>query len=109
MADNPQQQIRELKELVVAYAKQETIDPLKGLGRYVAYGIAGALLMGTGFVFLAIGGLRAAQGWGPFGRGHHFNGNMSWAPYAIVVVGSALVAALTWLARGKRKTTKGKA
>ena len=48
MADNPQQTIRELKDLVVAYAKQETIDPIKGLGRFVGFGVGGAVLLGTG-------------------------------------------------------------
>ena len=47
MADNPQQTVRELKDLVIAYAKQEATDPLKGLTRYVGFGLAGALLMGT--------------------------------------------------------------
>jgi hypothetical protein len=100
VADNPQETIRELKELVVAYAKQETVDPLKGLGRYVAFGIAGALLIGTGVVFLAIGALRALQG----DHGHrHFTGNWSWAPYAIVVVGALVVAGGSWSIGTKRK------
>jgi hypothetical protein len=94
VADNPQQTIRELKELVVAYAKQETVDPLKGLVRYVAYGIAGALLIGVGVTFVAIGALRALQG---DRLGPHFTGNWSWAPYAIVVVGAFVIAALSWV------------
>ena len=101
MAENPQQTIRELRELVVEYAKQETVEPLKGLGRYVAWGIAGALLLGLGFVFLAIGALRALQD----ETYPHFTGNWSWVPYAIVVFGSFLVAGLVWMARGKRKTS----
>lgn len=100
MADNPQQTIRELKELVIAYAKQETIDPLKGLGRYVAFGVAGALLIGIGVMFLEIGALRVLQG---DRDGPHFSGNMSWAPYAIVVVGSFAIAALSWYVGTKRK------
>ena len=40
------------------YPKQETIDDLKGLGRWVAFGILGALLLGVGVMFLAIGALR---------------------------------------------------
>jgi len=91
VADNPQQTIRELKELVIAYAKQETLDPLKGLGRYVAYGVGGALLIGTGVMFLAIGALRALEG---DRRGQHFTGNWSWAPYAIVIVGALALAGL---------------
>src|SRR5207237_176185 len=76
VADNPQQTIRELKELVIAYAKQETIDPLKGLARFLGWGLAGALLWGTGFMFLAVGALRGLEG---DGSGPHFTGNWSWA------------------------------
>ena len=100
MAEDPQQTIRELRVLVVEYAKQETLEPLKGLGRYVAWGIAGALLLGTGVVFLAIGALRALQD----ETYPHLTGNWSWVPYAIVVFGSFLIAGLAWMARGKRKT-----
>jgi hypothetical protein len=98
VGDNPQQDVRELKDLVVAYAKQETIEPLKGLGRYVGYGLAGALLMGTGACFLAIGLLRALQG----NRGWAVHGNWSWVPYVIDVVLLVVVAALVWLSRSKR-------
>jgi hypothetical protein len=107
LADNPQQTIRELRELVVAYAKQETVEPLKGIGRYAGFGIAGGLLLGIGYIFIAIGALRLLKGWGP-PDARHFEGNMSWAPYAIVVVGSFLIAGLVWMARGKR-TTKSSA
>ena len=109
MADNPQETVRELRELVVAYAKQETLDPVKGLGRYAGWGIAGSILMGFGIVFVEIGALRLLQGWGAADHGHRFNGNMSWAPYAIVVAGSIIIAALIWMARGRRKTKKAEA
>ena len=47
-----QQVATELWELSTAYAKQETLDPLKGLGRYLSYGIGGALLLGGGIIML---------------------------------------------------------
>ena len=78
MADNPQQTVRELKDLVVAYAKQEATDPLKGLTRTVGFGLGGALLLGTGVCFLAVGLLRALQA----NRGRLVHGNWSWVPYA---------------------------
>jgi len=106
VADNPQQTIRELKELVIAYAKQETLDPLKGLGRYVAYGVGGALLIGTGVMFLAIGALRALEG---DRRGPHFTGNWSWAPYAIVIVGALALAGLSWFVGTSRNKKRKKA
>ena len=47
----PIAQAAELKDLVVAYAKQETIDPLKTLQRYMAFGLSGAMFIGIGLCF----------------------------------------------------------
>ena len=102
MADNPQQTVRELKDLVIAYAKQEAAEPLLGLKRFVGFGLAGALLMGIGVGFLAIGALRALQG----NRGWLVHGNWSWVPYAVVVVGLFVVAGLVWAARSSRSRSK---
>jgi len=102
VADNPQQEVRELKDLVIAYAKQETVEPLKGLGRYVGYGLGGALLMGTGIGFLAMGLLRLLQE----NRGWAVHGNWSWVPYVIDVVILIAIAALVWLARSRRERNK---
>ena len=97
----PQEQLRELKELIIAYFKQETIDPLKGLVRYVAFGLLGALLMGTGICFLAIGGLRALQ----TETGTTFTGNWSWAPYGLTIVALLIVAFVALLrARSPRSS-----
>jgi hypothetical protein len=91
LAKNPQQTIAELKELVVDYAKQETIEPLKGVGRYLRNGTLGALLMGLGIMFLAIAALRALQ----TETDEHFTGNWSIMPYVIVIVGLAIIAGLS--------------
>ena len=105
MADNPQQTVRELRELVIAYAKQEATEPLKGLGRSVGFGVSGALLIGVGCAFLAIGVLRAIQDT----KGWAVEGNWSWVPYAIVIVALLIVAAIVWAIRSRaRKPTRSK-
>ena len=65
--------------MLVTYAKQETVEPLKTLGGYLGKGIAGAILMFLGIMFLGFGTLRFFQtevdsfgggGWGslaPYG------------------------------------------
>lgn len=79
----------ELWALTKDYARQETVDPLKGVGRYLAYGSAGALLGSIGVILLMLAGLRALQ----TETGSTFEGNLSWIPYLIVlVVAGALVA-----------------
>lgn len=83
----------ELWELSTAYAKQETLDPLKGLGRFLSYGLSGALLLGVGVILLLLSGLRALQ----TETGTTFTGNLSWIPYLIVMaVGLGLLGLAAW-------------
>lgn len=97
------QLVGELRELVVTYVKQETLVPLRSLGRWIAFGVAGSLLLGFGVVFLGLAGLRALQ----TETGETFSGNWSWVPYLIVVAGLALGAALVWVLRSARSTERG--
>lgn len=79
MADdgNP---ITEAVDLVKAYAKQETIDPLKKLGPYLKFGVPGGVAAALGFFFLSLGVLRFMQH-----RGSWVTGNLSWIPYLTAV------------------------
>ncbi len=89
----------ELWELVVAYAKQQTVDPLGRLGRFLRFGVPGALLTGVGLVLLATAGLRALQ----TETGDTFDGRRSWMPYLILLIASGLVALLAARAIGANK------
>ena len=82
--------VSELWDLVVAYAEQETVDPLRALGRFIGFGIPGALLIVLGLVLVSVGGLRALQA---ETRGH-LAGNLSWVPYGIVAAFCLAVAGL---------------
>jgi hypothetical protein len=98
-ARNPTGDAKELVDLVIAYAKQETIEPLKGLGKKTALGLGGALLLGLGGVFASIGALRAMQT-----ETDWFDDNWTWAPYLITVaiLGVLAVIGLVGLGPGKK-------
>jgi len=51
----------ETYELVRDYAKQETVEPLKGAGRWLAFGLLAGFFMATGIVILLLGVLRLSQ------------------------------------------------
>lgn len=89
----------ELWEMATAYAKQETIDPLKGLGRFLAYGIGGAVLLGVGSTLLLLSGLRALQ----TQTSTTFTGNLSWAPYLLVALLGVVLIGLAVMRVSKRK------
>lgn len=75
----------ELFELVKGYAKQEVVDPIKPLGRFLAWGLAGSIASALGVVFLVVGSLRLLQvEWDP-------TEGLSWLPYLIVLVGAVLL------------------
>ena len=90
--------LQDLKDLLVAYTKQETIDPLKNLGRYLGFGLAGMALLTLGTFFLAMALLRFLQTM----LGGFFDGFWSWVPYVIVLVllAGAIVVALKRIDEG---------
>jgi hypothetical protein len=90
-------QVSDLFDLVKGYAKQETIDPLRSAGRFLARGLAGGFLMALGLIMLCFAGLRALQT-----ETHAFDHGWSFVPYFIVVFGASIVAFLF-----VRRITKG--
>jgi len=91
--------VGELWQLFVAYLKQETIDPVKDLGRFLAKGLAGSLLLSVGLVMLMLAGLRALQ----TETGSALDGNWSFVPYLVILVAAAAVAGLAARAIGSHK------
>jgi hypothetical protein len=92
---------RELWQLVAGYARQETVDPVRNLGRFVGFGLAGALVGSLGMVLLLLGGLRLLQ----TETGSAFDGRRTWIPYVLVLVVSGALAggALKARNRGQRR------
>tara|TARA_Y100000588_G_C13374833_1_gene552272 strand:- start:12 stop:335 length:324 start_codon:yes stop_codon:yes gene_type:complete len=72
-----------------AYVKQETVEPLKGLGRYLAFGLAGTTIFGIGGLFLVLATVRILQT-----TINTFQGNLSFLPY---LCGLATCAVLIYL------------
>jgi hypothetical protein len=83
---------RDTTALLRDYLFQETVDPIRLLGRYVAWGTLGSFFVGIGALMLLIALLRLLQE-----ETGAFHGNLSWIPYLIVVVIAAAVIALTVL------------
>lgn len=80
----------ELRDLTIRYVKDETIQPLKDLGRFLMWGTIGSLFVAFGTVLLLFGSLRYLQWQFPV-----LDGSLSWLPYLIVAVLAVIVMALT--------------
>ena len=76
-----QRDVTELRDLLVRYLREETLDPFKSIGRYLAFGMLGSLFVGFGAFLLLLGVLRYLQWQFPF-----LDGSESWLPYVIVAV-----------------------
>jgi|TARA_B110000003_G_scaffold270111_1_gene302063 hypothetical protein len=83
--------LQALRVTLVAYAKQETLEPLKGLGRYLIYGLAGICLSAIGVGFLLMALLRGLQQ-----QTSVFGGRLSFAPYLLAALAAAAVL-MIWL------------
>ena len=84
-------------QLVLEYMKQETLGPLKGLGRFLVFGIAGSIALCAGLATLLIALLRGLQET----TGTTFAGNWNWAPYLIVAFTALIVLGLAAWRIGK--------
>lgn len=98
-AKNPTGDARELVDLVIAYAKQETLEPLKGLGKNAALGLGGALLLGVGGIFCSVSALRAMQTETDWFERH----NLSYLPYFLTIVLLGVLAVIGWVGLGPGK------
>ena len=78
----------EVVDLVRAYIRQQTVAPLRGVGRWVAFGLLGGTLLVIGLVFLALGLLRGLQ------TVEILEGVWSFVPYFLVLIAGIIVMGL---------------
>ncbi len=99
-------ELSELAGLLRRYVMQETLEPLKRIGRDLAFGGAAAVTLGIGLVLLLVGLLRALQS----ETGSVFAGEWSWAPYFLTVIAgaAALGMAAAMLLRSPGTGARGK-
>lgn len=74
--------INDLWILCRDYAKQETIDPLKTIGKFLGWGLLSSISLSLGVLFGAIAILRALQ----TETGDHLTGSWNFVPYAAALV-----------------------
>ena len=90
--------VSELYDNVIKYAKQEAIDPIRGAGRWIGFGLFAAVLISIGVVIGSIGVLRLVQTT-PLGASNGW----SWLCYLITVL-ICLVVGIVANSRIKRGT-----
>lgn len=82
--------VGEVIDYVKTYAKQETVGPLKGAGKWIGFGAAGALCLGLGVMILLLGLLRLLQTESLGAQ----SARWTWVNYLVVAVVCALAIAL---------------
>ncbi|MEY2445815.1 MAG: hypothetical protein QOE00_2395 [Ilumatobacteraceae bacterium] len=93
--------IGQVVDLVKQYVRQETLGPIKGAGRWLGRGAAGAVMIGTGCVLLVLAFLRLVQN----EYGKSFRGQwMSLLPYLFALVISVAVMGVAVWRITKKKT-----
>ena len=94
--------IGEIIDTVKAYAKQETVGPLKGAGAWLGFGAAAAITLSIGLMLMLLGLLRLLQTeWT-----RSATGSLSWLAYLITFVVAVLFVVLALLRVKKATLTK---
>ena len=108
---------KDIATLSIDYLKQETKEPLQGLGRYIGVGAAGGVLIGFGSVLLTLAMLRGIQAGLAYRHLHAegaraiqdngpLSGSLSWTPYFLTALACVIGLALIAMALKKSKVKK---
>ena len=92
----------DLVDSVKQYARQETLEPIKGAIRWVAVGSVAALCLGLALVFAALGVLRLSQDLG----GTVLDGSWSFLHYLITLCVVAVLVVVTFSRVSRRSLAK---
>ena len=110
--------VKDIAQLSIAYVKQETKAPLEGIGRFLGFGIAAALLLGTSGVLLTLALLRGLQtalsyervkrsAEGLVAQRGPLSGSWTWLPYVLTALaGTVVVVVIAIVASRDAKRTK---
>jgi len=94
--------VGDLVDSVKQYARQETLEPIKGAIRWVAVGSVAALCLGLALVFVALGVLRLSQDLG----GTVLDGSWSFLHYLITLCVVAVLVVVTFSRVSRRSLAK---
>lgn len=72
--------LAELPRLVARYARQEAVEPIRGAGRWLAWGVVGSFVLSVGLTLAVLGVLRLAQTVPALG------GRWSWVPHLVAAL-----------------------
>jgi hypothetical protein len=97
--------LNEFVSLVVQYAKEQTVDPIRGLGRYLVFGLIGAFLVAIGGGLATLATIRLIQA----ETGNHLRGSLTWAAYTggFIVAGVGAGWAALRIRRGGKAARSG--
>jgi hypothetical protein len=83
--------VSDLVNSVKKYAQQETIEPIKGAGRWLAYGSLASLCLGLALLMVTLAVLRLSQ----FVGGRAMSGSWSFVHYLVALLIDGVLVALT--------------
>ena len=95
--------IADVVEVVKAYARQETVEPIRGAARWVAVGTVAAVSLGLAMVYLAMAVLRLSQDLG----GSTLGGAWSFVHYLVSLVVTTLLVGVSMSRIKKRSLKRG--
>lgn len=99
----PAAQVTDIVDSVKAYARQETLEPLRGAARWVAVGTLAAVSLGLSMVFVALAVLRLSQDIG----GTTLDGAWSFVHYLVTLVVVSILVGVSFSRISQRSLAKG--